>query len=169
MDFVDGLPKAGGFEVIFVVVDRLHKYGHFLSPKHPDTAKTVAELFVKEIVRLHGFPTSIVSDRDNVFLNNFWKEMFRLAGTKLNRSSAYHPQSVGQTEVVDRGVENYLKRFCSERPKEWVKWLPWAEYRYNTTYQRALETMPFEAVYGRQPPSFICYGNGETTNSTLDE
>ncbi|KAL0549565.1 hypothetical protein IC582_014050 [Cucumis melo] len=90
MDFV-GLPKASGFEIIFLVVDHLSKYGHFLAMKHPYTTKTVADLFIKEIVRLHGFPTCIDSDSDKVFLSHFLKELFRLAGTKLNRSIAYHP------------------------------------------------------------------------------
>ncbi|KAA0040843.1 Ty3/gypsy retrotransposon protein [Cucumis melo var. makuwa] len=139
MDFVESLPKAAGFEVIFVVVDRLSKYGHLLLLKHPYSAKTVAELFVREVVRLHGFPTSIVSDRDRVFLSNFLKEMFRLAGTKLNRSSVYHPQSDGQTEVVNRGVE------------------------------RALGMTPFQVVYGRKPPPLLSYGAQVTSNVTLDE
>ncbi|KAA0043594.1 peroxidase 64 [Cucumis melo var. makuwa] len=92
MDFVEGLPEANGFEVIFVVMDCLSKYGHFIALKHPYTAKTIANLFVKKIVRLHGFP--IVSVRD---------------------------KSDGQTEVVNRGVEYYLCCFSSERPKEWNK------------------------------------------------
>lgn len=76
MDFVEGLPKSRGFEVIFVVVDRFSKYGHFMTIKHPYTAKSKAELFVKEIVRFHGHPQSIVFDRDKVLLSHFWRELF---------------------------------------------------------------------------------------------
>ncbi|CAJ2679667.1 unnamed protein product [Trifolium pratense] len=95
MDFIGGLPKVQGVDTIMVVVDRLTKYAHFLPVKHPYTAKDIAELFIKEIVRLHGFPSSIVSDRDRVFLSSFWTELFKQAGTKLKYSSAYHPQSDG--------------------------------------------------------------------------
>ncbi|KAA0063300.1 Ty3/gypsy retrotransposon protein [Cucumis melo var. makuwa] len=169
MDFIKGLPKSHGWEVILVVVDRLSKYAHFLTLKHPYTAKTVAEVFVKEVVRLHGFPKSIVSDRDKIFLSHFWSEMFRLAGTKLNRSSSYHPQTDGQTEVVNKSVEAYLRCFCREKPREWSQWLHWAEYWYNTTYHESIGISPFQAVYGRLPPPLIQYGEMKTPNSTLDQ
>ncbi|KAL0552393.1 hypothetical protein IC582_011502 [Cucumis melo] len=84
--------------------------------------------------------------------------MFRLMGTKLNRSSTYHPQSDGQTEVVNRGVEVYLRCFCNDKPKEWIKWISWAEYWYNTTFQRALGMTSFQVVYGRKPPPLLSYG-----------
>ncbi|TYK02035.1 peroxidase 64 [Cucumis melo var. makuwa] len=101
---IDGLPKSTSFEVIFVVVDRMSKYAHFMALKHPYMAKSVVELFEKEIVRLHGYSRSIVSDRDRVFVSNFRNELFKLAGTELHRSPAYHPQNNGQTEVVNRGA-----------------------------------------------------------------
>ena len=130
----------------------------------------MSEVFIKEIVRLHGFPKSIVSDRDKVFLSKFWRELFRMADTRLNYSIVYHPQSDGQTEVVNRGVESYLRCFfCGEKPKEWVKWLHWVKYWYNTTYQHSLGITPFQAVYGRIPFPLIYYGDRDTPNSTLDE
>lgn len=101
MDFIERLPKAVGWEITMVAVDRMSKYAHFIALKHPYLTKIEAEAFVKEVVHLHGFPNSIDSDRDRVFTSNFWSELFKLAGTKLHKSSAYHPQSDGQTEVVN--------------------------------------------------------------------
>lgn len=91
MDFVDGLPHSQGKNAIMVVVDHLSKYGHFIAISHPYTAAGIADIFVKEIFRLHGMPRSIVSDRDPIFTSHFWETLFKLQGTKLCRSSAYHP------------------------------------------------------------------------------
>lgn len=93
LDFISGLPKSQGTDCILVVVDRLPKYAHFLLLKHLFTAKGVADVFIKGVVRLHGIPRSIVSDRDPLFLSSFWKEMFAKQGTKLRMTSSYHPAS----------------------------------------------------------------------------
>lgn len=90
MDFVDSLPPSNGKRVILVVIDRLSKSAHFLALSHPYTTKTMAEWFVNGVVKLHGMPQSIISDRDPVFLNHFWQEFFKLSRSKLQMSTAYH-------------------------------------------------------------------------------
>ena len=168
MDFVEGLPKSGGKDYVMVVVDRLSKYAHFITLAHPFTALAVAQLFMDTIYRLHGVPNSIVSDRDNVFLSEFWKELFRCLGTKLHMSTAYHPQSDGQSEVVNRCLETYLRCMVSDKPKDWVKWLPFAEWWYNTIFHSATNITPYEIVYGQPARVHIPYLPGDSTVDSVD-
>ena len=105
LDFVEGLPKSQGYEVTLVVVDRLTKYSHFVPISHPYSAAKVASLYMHNIFKLYGLLASIVSDRDATFTSLFWLELFRLQGTNLAMSTAYHPQSDGQTEIVNRSLE----------------------------------------------------------------
>jgi hypothetical protein len=152
MDFIEGLPKVGGKSVILTVVDRFSKYAHFIPLGHPYTAASVARAFFNGIVRLHGFPTSIVSDRDPVFTGNVWRDLFKLADITLRMSMAFHPQTDGQSEVVNKIIVMYLRCITGDRPRAWVDWLSWAEYCYNTSFHSALRATPFEVVYSRSQP-----------------
>ena len=103
-----------------------------------------------------------------MFTSSFWKELFHLQGTKLRMSSSYHPQTDGQTEVVNRCLEAYLRCFTSEQPKYWSKWLHGAEYSYNTTFHSAIKMTPFKAVYGRDPPKLLYYGSPPSPIDSVD-
>ena len=111
MDFIVQLPKSAGFTAILVVVDRFSKTGHFEALKPRFTAKGVARVFINSVAKLHGFPSTIVTDRDPLFLSRFWHHLFEFSGTKLHYSTAYHPQSDGQTKVVNCSLEQYLRVF----------------------------------------------------------
>jgi hypothetical protein len=151
MDFIEGLPKSQGYSVILVVVDRLTKYAHFVAVKHPYTAADIAELFMDNIVKLHGLPHSIVSDRDTIFVSSFWKQLFKLYRVKLNLSTAYHPQSDGQTERVNQCLEMYLRCAVQDAPRTWKSWLSLAELWYNSSYHTSLGCSPSMALYGVEP------------------
>jgi hypothetical protein len=148
MDFIEGFHKINGKSVILTVVDRFSKAAHFITIGHPYTTTTVAHAFFTEIVRLHGIPSSIVSDCDPTFISNFWQELFKLSGVRLQMSSVFHPQSDGQTEVVNKIITMHLCCLTGDRPRQWLQWLPWVEFCYNSAYQSSLCTSPFRVVFG---------------------
>ena len=121
------------------MVDRLSKYAHFIPLSHPYSAKDVAQAYLDNIFKLHGIPNSIVSDRDAIFLSSFWQALFSVLGVDLLLSSSYHPQTYGQTKVLNRCFETYLRCMCIQNPKDYVKWLRLAEWWYNTTFQSAAQ------------------------------
>jgi hypothetical protein len=167
MDFIEGLPKSGTMDCILVVVDRFSKYGHFLALAHPFSATKVAKLFLENIYKLHGMPDNIVSDRDRVFTSLFWQQLFSLSGTQLCMSSAYHPQSDGQTERVNQCIETYLRCFVHACPSKWYQWLDVAEFWYNTNFHSALNCSPFEVLYGQPPRHFGLQPGSAVTISDL--
>ncbi|KAJ4807982.1 polyprotein [Rhynchospora pubera] len=152
MDFISGLPRSEGKEVIMVIVDRLTKYAHLAALQHPFSASDVARVFLETVYKLHGLPQNIISDRDPIFTSKFWKEIMEKMRVKLKMSTAYHPQTDGQIERVNQCIENYLRSMMLNQPKLWTKWLAMAEYWYNTNFHSALNTTPFKALYGYDPP-----------------
>jgi hypothetical protein len=153
MDFIVGLPESNGFKQIWVVVDRLSKMAHFipLSTGSKTPAKDLAIVFAREIWRLHGLPSDIVSDRDTIFVSGFWKELMGHLGIDLKLSTAFHPQTDGQTERVNQVLETYLRHYSNFQQDDWADLLPLAEYAYNTAVSETTKVSPFFANYGFNP------------------
>ncbi|KAL0561256.1 hypothetical protein IC582_001678 [Cucumis melo] len=159
MDFITGLPRTlRGFTVIWVVVDRLTKSAHFVPGKSTYTASKWAQLYMSEIVRLHGVPVSIVSDRDARFTSKFWKGLQTAIGTRLDFSTAFHPQTDGQTERLNQVLEDMLRACALEFPGSWDSHLHLMEFAYNNSYQATIGMTPFEALYGKCCRSPVCWG-----------
>ncbi|GJP80320.1 hypothetical protein CLOP_g10543 [Closterium sp. NIES-67] len=152
LDFITGLPPtSSGHDAILVVIDKFSKMGHFI-PTHT-TARTeeTAQLFVRYIISQHGIPTTLISDRDPKFTSKFWKELMSLLGTKLAMSSAYHPQTDGQTERLNQIVEQLLRAACKDDISKWDLHLPVLEFAYNNATHAATGQTPFFLCYGRHP------------------
>ena len=152
MDFVEGLPKSNNKDVILVIVDRFTKYAHLLTLSHTFTVQDVITIFMENIFRLHGLPTVIVSDSDRIFTSNLWQALFKSLGVNLHLSTAYHPETDGQTKRANQCLENYWRCMCFTQPKKWYYYISLAEWWYNTSYHTSLNITPFQALYGFPPP-----------------
>jgi hypothetical protein len=121
-DFIEGLPTSAGFNCILVVMDKFSKYSRFIKLKHPFSTLQVAQQYMEDVYKLHGMPSTIVSDRDKIFTSLLWKGLFKLLGTQLCMSSSYHPQSDGQTKRVNQCIETFLRCFIHACPNKWSQW-----------------------------------------------
>jgi hypothetical protein len=151
MDFVTHLPESSGYDAILVIVDRLTKMKHFLPCQETYNAEEVAHLYVKYVWKLHGLPQTIVSDRGPQFVAEFWKHLTKRLGIQSLLSTAFHPETDGQTEVSNAFLEQYLRGQVSYLQDDWTIWLPLAEFAINNTVNESIRATPFFANYGFHP------------------
>ncbi|GKE07024.1 putative reverse transcriptase domain-containing protein [Tanacetum coccineum] len=155
MDFVSGLPRMpSGYDSIWVIVDRLTKSAHFLPMKKTDSIEKLAQLYLKEIICKHGVPTSVTSDRDSLFTTRFWKSLQEAMGTQLDMSTAYHPETDGQSERTIQMLEDMLRACVIDFGSNWDRHLPLVEFSNNNSYHASIKAAPFEALYGIGPVAY---------------
>ena len=158
MDFIFKLPPiTQRHDSIWVVVDRLTKFAHFLLICEKFSPQKLAELFMSHIVSLHGVPVSIISDRDPRFTSRFWKRLMKELGVKLNLSTAFHLQTDGQSEGTIQTLEDILRSCVLQFKGHWNEYLPLAEFTYNNSYHSSIEMSPYEALYGKQCRTPLCW------------
>ncbi|KAD5961162.1 hypothetical protein E3N88_12635 [Mikania micrantha] len=158
MDFITKLPRtSGGYDSIWVIVDRLTKSAHFLPIREDFKMEKLAKLYITEIITRHGVPMSIISDRDSRFTSRFWQSMQKALGTRLDLSTAYHPQTDGQTERTIQTLEDMLRCCVVDFGGSWDNHLPLIEFSYNNSYHTSIKCAPFEALYGRKCRSPVCW------------
>ena len=158
MDFVTGLPRTRRqHDAIWVIVDRVTKSAHFLPFSNDDPLDKLAQLYVEEIVRLHGVPISIVSDRDPRFTSRFWSSLQDAMGIRLHFSTTFHPQTDGQSERTIQTLEDMLRACVIEFKGSWDTHLSLMEFAYNNSYQSSIGMAPFEALYGRKCCTLVCW------------
>jgi len=152
LDFITGLPiTKGGNTQIVVFIDRLTKMTHLAALKEDATAMDVVRVFRREVFRLHGLPRNLVSDRDAKFTSQLWKDIFRLLGTKLNMTTAYHPQGDGQVENMNKTLEDMLRAWVCASLNDWDELLDCAEFAINNAYNASVKNTPFRLNYGQNP------------------
>nr|GEY81330.1 putative reverse transcriptase domain-containing protein [Tanacetum cinerariifolium] len=158
MDFVTTLPKSSqGLDTIWVIVDRLTKFAHFLPIRENDPMDKLARLYLDRIVTRHGTPVSIICDQDGRFTSNFWKTFQKALGTNLDMSNAYHPEKDGQSERTIQTLEDMLRVCVIDFGKGWVKHLPLVKFSYNNSYDASIKVAPYEALYGQKCRSSVCW------------
>jgi transposase InsO family protein len=170
MDFITKLPRtAKRYDTIWVIVDRLTKSAHFIPIKEKISSEKLATVFTNEIISRHGLPVSIVSDRDTRFTSKFWKKFHKEMGTRLHFSTAYHPQTDGQSERTIQTLEDMLRACIIDFGGSWDEHLPLAEFSYNNSYHSTIRMPPYEMLYGRRCRTPICWGDiGQRELGSLD-
>ena len=150
-DYIGPLPLSRGFNAILVIVDRFTKSAHFVPASTNDDSRALARHYVQNVVRLHGYPDSIILDRGTTFSSAWWKAICALTGTDVRLSTAFHPQTDGQTERTNQTVEHMLRCYCNYLQDDWSDRLPLAEFAYNSSRHSAVNQSPFHALYGYNP------------------